>query len=112
MKGQTIRVIVANADALAKRKDVIARFMQAYREAIDYMYSDNPQVMKDYAEFVGVPEPLAKRVRDEFFPKALVWPDEIKGLDTLMPEAVSLKFIPEPLTKEQLAELIQIARRR
>ena len=39
VKGQTIRVIVANADALAKRKDVIVRFMQAYREAIDYMYS-------------------------------------------------------------------------
>ena len=39
VKGQTIRVIVANADALAKRKDVIVRFMQAYRETIDYMYS-------------------------------------------------------------------------
>ena len=42
VKGQTIRVVVANADALAKRKDVIARFMQAYREAIDYMYSRQP----------------------------------------------------------------------
>lgn len=108
VKGQTIRVVVANADALAKRKDAIARFMTAYREAIDYMYSNNPQVIKDYAEFVGVPEPLAKRVRDDFFPKSLVWPDEIKGLDTLMPEAVSLKFIPEPLTQAQLSELIQI----
>jgi NitT/TauT family transport system substrate-binding protein len=108
VKGQTIRVIVANADALAKRKDVIARFMQAYREAIDYMYSDNPQVIKDYAEFVQVPEPLAKRVRDDFFPKSLLWPDEIKGLDTLMPEAVALKFIAEPLTAAQLGELIQI----
>ena len=108
VKGQTIRVIVANADALAKRKDVIARFMQAYHEAIDYVYSSSPQVIKDYAEFVNVPEPLARRVRDDFFPKSLVWPDEIKGLDTLMPEAVTLKFIPAPLTKEQLAELIQI----
>jgi NitT/TauT family transport system substrate-binding protein len=107
VKGQTIRVVVANADALAKRKDVIARFMQAYREAVDYMYSDNPQVMRDYAEFVGVSEALARRVRDDFFPKSLVWPDEIKGLDTLMPEAVSLKFIPEP-TAAQLAEFIQI----
>ncbi len=108
VKGQTIRVIVANADALAKRKDVIARFMTAYREAVDYMYSANPQVIKDYAEFVNVPEPLAKRVRDDFFPKSLVWPDEIKGLDTLMPEAVSLKFIAEPLTQAQLAEFIQL----
>ena len=54
MGSQTIRVIVANADALAKRKDAIGRFMQAYRETIAYMYSSNPQVIEDYADFVGV----------------------------------------------------------
>jgi NitT/TauT family transport system substrate-binding protein len=108
VRGQTIRVIVANADALAKRKAVIDRFMQAYRETIGYMYSDNTQVIKDYAAFVNVPEPIAKRVRDEFFPKSLIWPDEIKGVDSLMAEAVTLKFIPAPLTKDQLADLIQI----
>src|SRR5436853_7111082 len=32
VKGQTIRVVVANAQVLASRKDAIARFMQAYRE--------------------------------------------------------------------------------
>ncbi|MEI7878482.1 MAG: ABC transporter substrate-binding protein [Planctomycetota bacterium] len=108
VRGQTIRVIVANADALAKRKAVMERFMVAYRETVDYMYSANPQVLKDYAEFVKVGEPMAKRVRDEFFPKSLLNPDTIEGLDSLIPEAVSLKFIPAPLTKEQIAELIQI----
>ena len=108
VRGQTIRVLVANADSLAKKKDAIDRFMQAYRETIEYMYGNDPRVMKDYAEFVGVPEPLAKKVRDDFFPKALVWPDEIKGLESLMEEAVTLKFIPAPLTKEQQAELIRI----
>lgn len=112
VRGQTIRVLVANADALVKRKEVIERFMKAYRESIDYLYSSNPQVMKDYAEFARVSEPLAKRVRDEFFPKSLVNPDQIHGLDTLIPEAVNLKFIPAPLTKEQVAELIQISPRK
>ena len=46
------------------------------------MYGDNPQVLKDYAAFAGVSEAMAKRVRDEFFPRALVMPDEIKGLDS------------------------------
>ncbi|HKD30646.1 MAG TPA: ABC transporter substrate-binding protein, partial [Xanthobacteraceae bacterium] len=109
-RGQTIRVIVANTDALAKRKDAIGRFMKAYREAIAYMYSDNPQVMKDYAEFAGVSEAVAKRVRDDFFPKSLVDPDQIHGLDALMAEAVTLKFVPAPLTKEQVAELVQIVK--
>jgi len=111
VRGQTIRVLVANADALVKRKEVIDRFMKAYRESIDYMYSSNPQVIKDYAEFAKVPEPMAKRVRDEFFPKSLVNPDQIHGLDSLIPEAVNLKFIPAPLTKEQTAELIRISPR-
>jgi NitT/TauT family transport system substrate-binding protein len=112
VRGQTIRVLVANADALVRRKEVIDRFMKAYRESVDYIYSSNPQVLKDYAEFSRISEPLAKRVRDEFFPKSLVNPDQIHGLDTLIPEAVNLKFISAPLTREQLAELIQISPRK
>jgi len=112
VRGQTIRVIVANAQALEKRKDAITRFMAAYRESIDYMYSDNPQVIKDYAEFVKSPEATAKRVRDEFFPKGLIDPDAIKGLDSVMKDAVTLKFLNEPLTQQQIAELIQIPPRK
>jgi len=108
VRGQTIRVIVANADALSKRKNVFDRFMKAYRDTIAYMYGDNPQVLKDYAEFAGVPEAVARHVRDDFFPRALVEPDEIHGMDSLLAEAVTLKFIPTPLTKEQVAELVRI----
>ena len=55
---------------------------------------------------------MARRTRDEFFPKELVNPDEIKGLDSLVKEAVNLKFIDKPLTPQQLAELIQIPPRK
>jgi NitT/TauT family transport system substrate-binding protein len=112
VRGQTIRTMVANTAVLEKRKDVIERFMKAYRETIDYMYSDNPQVIKDYAEFVKVPEPMAKQVRDGFFPKGILDPDKIVGLDSLMEEAVNLKFIPTALTKAQTDELIQIPARK
>jgi NitT/TauT family transport system substrate-binding protein len=110
VRGQTIRVVVANANALAKRKDAFGRYMKAYRETIAYMYSDDPQVMKDYGEFAGVSEAMAKRVRDDFFPPSLLDPDEIHGLDGLMTEAVTLKFIPAPLTKERVGELVQIVK--
>jgi len=108
VRGQTIRTIVANAQVLEKRKDVVERYMQAYRETIDYMYGDDPQVLKDYAAFAGVSEAMAKRVRDEFFPRALVMPDDIKGLDQLMADAVELKFISAPLSKAQIADLVQL----
>ena len=53
-----------------------------------------------------------RRVRDDYFPKSLVDPDAIKGVDGLMKEAVNLKFISEPLTQKQLDELIQIPPRK
>jgi NitT/TauT family transport system substrate-binding protein len=72
------------------------------------LYSDNPQAMTDYGAFAGVSAAAAKRVRDEYFPKLLVDPDEIHGLDSLMAEAVTLKFIQAPLGKQQIVDMIQL----
>jgi NitT/TauT family transport system substrate-binding protein len=106
-KGQTVRLVIANLQALQTRKDAIVRYMRAYRETVDWMYSD-PAALKTYAEFAGITEAKAKRIRDDYFPKSVLVPDKIVGIDLIMPEAVKLKFIPAPLTTEQLAELIQI----
>jgi NitT/TauT family transport system substrate-binding protein len=107
-KGQTVRLLVTNVQTLQTRKAVIDRFMKAYRETIDWMYSNDPAALKTYADFVGISLETAKRTRDDFFPKASIDPDRIVGLDTIVPDAVALKFTAAPLTKEQLAELIQI----
>ena len=107
-KGQTVRLLITNAQTLATRKAVIDRYMKAYRETIDWLYSDDPAALKTYADFVGIPLAMAKRTRDDFFPRAAIDPDRIVGLDTIVPDAVALKFTAAPLTKEQLAELIQI----
>jgi NitT/TauT family transport system substrate-binding protein len=106
-KGQTVRLLISNAQTLQTRKPAIEKFMQAYRETVDWMYSD-PAAMKIYAEFLGITEEKGRRVRDGFFPKEAVNPDRIVGLDTIIPDAVTLKYTAAPLTKEQLAELIQI----
>ena len=107
-KGQTVRLLITNTATLQGRKAAIDRYLKAYRETIDWMYSDDPAALKTYAEFVGIPVTMAKRTRDDFFPKASVDPDRIVGLDTIVPDAVALKYTAAPLTKEQLAELIQI----
>ena len=106
-KGQTVRLLVATAPTLGSKKDAINRFMKAYRETIDFMYA-NPDALKIYSEFVPVPLNVAKRTRDDFFPKASLDPDKIIGLDTIVKDAVELKFTTAPLTKEQLDQLIQI----
>jgi NitT/TauT family transport system substrate-binding protein len=106
-KGQTVRLVITNPQTLQNRKDAIIRYVRAYRETIDWMYSD-PAALKTYAEFAGITEAKAKRIRDSYFPKSVLSPDNVVGLDLIMPEAVKLKFVPVPLTNEQLAELIQI----
>ena len=107
-KGQTVRLLITSVQTLQSRKAVIDRFMKAYRETIDSLYSSDPAALNAYAEFVGIPVATAKRTRDDFFPRASVDPDKIVGLDTIVQDAVALKFTAAPLTKEQLAELIQI----
>jgi len=106
-KGQTVRVLIANAEALKARKPVFDRYMKAYRETVNYMYTD-PAALKVYADFVGIGEAKAKRSRDDFFPRAAIEPDKITGLDTIVNDAVTLKFTAAALSKDQLADLIQI----
>ena len=96
-KGQTVRLLITNVQTLQTRKPVIERFMKAYRETIDLMYSNDPAALQAYAEFVGISVDMAKRTRDDFFPKAAVDPDKIVGLDTIVPDAVALKYTAAPL---------------
>jgi NitT/TauT family transport system substrate-binding protein len=110
-KGQTVRVNIANLNTLQQRRDVVERYMAAYRETVDAMYAD-PAMLKTYADFANISEAKAKRVRDQFFPKSAVNPDEIKGLEVVVPDAVKLKFTANELTQDQLKELIQIPPRK
>jgi len=106
-KGQTVRLNIANANYLAANKDTVARYMRAYRETVNYLYTD-PAALKVYSEWLQISEAKAKRTRDDFFPRASVEPDKIVGLDTIVKDAVALKFTATELTKAQLDELIQI----
>jgi NitT/TauT family transport system substrate-binding protein len=108
---QTIRLIIANASELTRRKDVFVRFMRAYREALDWVYA-TPEGLKAYAEWSGISEGTARRALQEFLPKSAVDPDRISGLDDIMTDAVTFKYIPAPLTPAQLDELIQIPERK
>jgi NitT/TauT family transport system substrate-binding protein len=108
---QTTRVIIANANELKARPDAVTRFMRGYRDSLAWIYA-SPEGLKAYAAFAKLSEPTAKRALVEFLPPAAVNPDRISGIDEVMADAISFKFISAPLTREQLAELIQIPERR
>jgi NitT/TauT family transport system substrate-binding protein len=109
-KGQTVRLNIAHADYYKTNKDVVSRYMKAYRETIDCMYQDE-RCLKAYADWLNIPEAKARRTRDDFFPREAINPDNIVGLDTIVKDAVELKFTASQLTKEQLADLIQVPSR-
>lgn len=105
-RNQTVRLVITNTATAEQRRDVLERYLQASRETLDWMYSD-PAALKAYAEWVNVPESLAKEVRDQFYPKDNLRLDRLSGLDTAMADAVSLKFVAAPLTKQQQDELFK-----
>jgi NitT/TauT family transport system substrate-binding protein len=107
LRNRTVRVNVTNLDTLTKHRDTLDRFMQAYRETIDWMYAD-PAALKYYADFSGLPEKIVARVR-EFIPKDTILPEHIVGMDQIIADAVKLKFLSSPLTPQQIAEMVQIA---
>ncbi len=104
---QTVRVCMANAQMLGKRGDAVARFMQGYRDALDWMYAD-PAALQMYETFSNVRHELMAKVRDQYFPKATLWPDEIRGLDLVLSDALKNKFIARPLTPAEVKEMIRI----
>jgi len=107
LRGQTVRVLIANANVLKDRKDAIARFMQGYREAVDWMYS-NPEAIAMFSKKTGVAEDLVRQSMQEFQPKEALQTDRMADLDGAIRDAVKLKFLDAPLTKDQLADFIQI----
>jgi NitT/TauT family transport system substrate-binding protein len=108
---QTIRLLIANANEMKQRPDVFVRFMRAYREALHWVYS-TPEGLAAYAQWAKLSEATAKRALAEFLPKEAVDPDRISGVDDVMADAVAFKYIPAPLNKTQLDELIQIPERK
>src|SRR6516162_5168432 len=107
LRGQTVRTIIVNAEALKNKRDAIMRFVQGYREAVDWMYSD-PKAIAMYAEKMKLDQDLIANSIKEFQPKEALQTDEMKDMAGIQRDAVKLKFIDAPLTKEQLAERIQI----
>ncbi len=111
LRSQTARTLIVNLDSLKTKRDAIMRFMDAYRESVDWMYSD-PKAIEMYSVKMKLPVDLLKQSMNDFQPKETMQTDKFADLDGAVADAVKLKFLEAPLTKEQLAELLQIPPRK
>jgi ABC-type nitrate/sulfonate/bicarbonate transport system substrate-binding protein len=106
VRSQTVRVIIANAADLARRREVYGRFIAAYGETIDWMYADDTAIAA-FAQYAGISPAMARRVRDDFYPKTMLQLAEVKGLPDLVSDAIAFKYLAQALTPAQVAELLQ-----
>jgi NitT/TauT family transport system substrate-binding protein len=106
LRTRTVRVNLTSVSNLQNRRDAIVRFNRAYQETVDWMYSD-PAALKHYGEYSNLPEKIVLRVRN-LIPKTSMATDRVEGVDQIMADAVAGKFIPAPLTAEQVKDLVQI----
>jgi len=108
---QTVRLIIANADALSRQHHAFVSFMRAYRETLDWLYT-SPDAVEAYAAYSGMNKGAAKRALQEFLPREALDPDRLSAVDSVMTDAVSFKYLPAPLTQAQLDQLVQIPERK
>ena len=106
LHGQTVRATIINAELLQKRPEVAARFMAAYRETVDWMYSD-PKAVELYAKKIDKPVEFVRDTIKTFYPKEALQTDKMADMPGIVRDAVKLKFLHEPLTEAQLTELIR-----
>jgi NitT/TauT family transport system substrate-binding protein len=107
LRTQTVRVDMVNANALKSRHDAFMRFVRAYRETLDWMFTSQEAIEIYAQEFKVAPE-LAAIARDKFQTREAMRNDRLSDLDAVMADAVALKFLDAPLSKEKVAELVQI----
>ena len=108
---QSVRLMVANAGKLKANPALFARFVKAFAESVDWMYSDDPKVLEYYQDLSKTPPRFTQKLRAEFYLKDMLDPYRVSGIEAMMADAVQYKFLPAPLTKDQLAELIQVPKR-
>jgi len=107
IKAQTVRVNVANANALKQKREAFVNYVKALGRAVDWAYS-SPDALSNYAAIARVPVDQAKMTRDDFYPKESLQLSEIKGIDVTLQQALDFKYITKPMTKEDVAPLFDL----
>jgi NitT/TauT family transport system substrate-binding protein len=105
-QNQTVRVLITNVGVTQNRLDLLHRFLAAYRDTLEWMYSGD-DALKMYADWVGVPLDLARTTRDQFFPADTLRLDRLAGIDLAMNDAITQKLIAAKLSPAQLDELFK-----
>ncbi len=103
IRNQSIRIIAMhNSQSL----EFGQRFMKAYMETVDWVFSNDDKAVAIYAELLKVDLALAKKLRDEFWNRQILSVDKVRGVDLIMADAIEGKFLQKALTNEEISQMI------
>ncbi|MEO7241750.1 MAG: ABC transporter substrate-binding protein [Variovorax sp.] len=103
---QTVRVNVVNSNFLKAHTALVKKFLDTYQKALDWAYTD-PQAIELFAKMNNVSPALAKKVRDDNYPKKALALRPIGDFKSSMEQAVANKRLDKPLTPEQMKEMLR-----
>ncbi len=106
-KSRTWRVSVVDAETLQKKKEVLGRFVLAWREAADALYA-NENARKAYAQAVNVAPDVIENALRDYFPKSALQTATVSGLDEIASDAVKQRILAALLPKERLSEFVAV----
>jgi len=98
---QTVRVIVASNAVLTQRRDVARRYVQAYAEAIEWMYANQDASLAAYARFNEISLDIARETL-QFFPRAAMRVTPIANIPLSIEQGVEYRLLDRPVTAQQV----------
>jgi NitT/TauT family transport system substrate-binding protein len=107
-RDMSVRYHLANLNFITGRPDVLKRFVAAYTETLDWMYSSD-EAIDMFSKLYKIKVEEMQQARKEFYTRESMNIRRIGGLDQAMADAVAYKFINQPLTKAQLDDLFKYA---
>ena len=105
-RDMSARLHVANLNFITAKPDVLKRFVEAYSETLDWMYSGD-DALRTFSSLYKIKEGEIRQTRDEFYSRQSLDIKRLSGLDQAMADAVAYKFIAKPLTKTELDDLFK-----
>jgi NitT/TauT family transport system substrate-binding protein len=108
VRDQTIRIsIVHESEA---NSPTVKAFIRAYAATVNWMY-ESDDALKAFADIAHVTVPQAREIRDNFYPKELLDPYRVVGLETMINDALKYKFVAAPITVDQVKKYLAIPER-
>jgi NitT/TauT family transport system substrate-binding protein len=107
MRNLTGRVNIVSDDFLKNRRAVAVKFFEVLDRCIDWAYANLPAATQMYADINKIEFPIASK-SVAFYKREQMRFGPLSALDVTIEQAIKDKFISQPLTPAQIADLVDI----